>query len=46
MLYLSWVIESVGTKDHFVAVLDNGLACHEDVELAVVGVVDSQLVAV
>ena len=46
MFCFPWIVKFVGAEDHFVAVLDNGFAGHEDVELAVVGVVDSQLVAV
>ena len=46
MLLSVRIVESVGTKDHFIAIFDDGLACNEDVEPAFVGVVDSKLVAV
>lgn len=40
------VIEGVRTEDHAIAILDDGLAGDEDVESAVKGVVDAQLMAV
>ena len=40
------IVEGVGAEDHAVAILDDGLAGDEDVEPAVEGVVDAQLVAV
>lgn len=40
------IVEGVRTEDHAIAIFDDGLACDEDVEFAVEGVVDPQLVAV
>lgn len=40
------VIEGVRAEDHAIAVLDDGLAGDEDVESAVEGIVDAQLMAV
>ena len=41
-----WVVECVRTKDHAIAVLDDGFAGNKDVESAVEGIVDAQLMAV
>ena len=40
------VFESVCAKDYFVAVFDNGFASDEDVEPALKGIMDSQLMTV
>jgi hypothetical protein len=46
MLLSLGVLEGVGSEDDLIAELDDGLAGDEDGKSAVVGVVDSQLVAV
>lgn len=41
-----WIFKAIRSKDNFIAIFDDSLACDIDMKLGLIGIMNSQLMAV